>query len=179
MYGPAFRPRIPAEAISTRSKDAYPADVHDGPPTWRRSVYAFVKRSVPNPLAEVFDAPGLDCRVRPAEHHGRADPESGAPERRFRARLRHRSGPARWLSEAGPELTDRVGRAYELALGRPPARRRAGRCRRVPLSRRRSGRSGRPLPRAVHAQRVSLHRLTLDAGGLGWTHIGPIAAADG
>jgi hypothetical protein len=57
MFGPPFRPRIPAEAISTRSNDAYPADIRDGPPVWRRSVYAFIKRSVPNPLAEVFDAP--------------------------------------------------------------------------------------------------------------------------
>ncbi len=57
MYGPAFRPPIPPEAISTRSKDAYPAKLKDGPDSWRRSVYAFVKRSVVNPFGETFDAP--------------------------------------------------------------------------------------------------------------------------
>ena len=57
MYGPAFRPRIPPEAISTRSKDAYPTNIPEGPKIWRRSVYAFVKRSVVNPFAETFDAP--------------------------------------------------------------------------------------------------------------------------
>ena len=75
MYGPAFRPRIPAEAISTRSKDAYPTDIQEGPEIWRRSVYAFIKRSVPNPFAEMFDAPDSTADLRPAQHHGRADPE--------------------------------------------------------------------------------------------------------
>ena len=48
MFGPPFRPLIPKEAIATRSKDPYPADIKDGIGIWRRSVYAFVKRSVPN-----------------------------------------------------------------------------------------------------------------------------------
>ena len=57
VYGPSFRSHIPAEAIATRSKDAYPADIRDGPANWRRSVYAFIKRSVTNPFVEVFDSP--------------------------------------------------------------------------------------------------------------------------
>lgn len=118
-YGPPFRPRIPAEAIATRSKDAYPADVKDGPQIWRRSVYAFVKRSVPNPAAEVFDAP--DSTSACGRRNTTAVPTQNLallndPFVRGCARdLALRSG-----REAGPDPKARVTRAYTLTLGRPP-----------------------------------------------------------
>ena len=51
--------RSPPRRSPPGARIAYPADVADGPGTWRRSVYAFTKRSVSNPFAEVFDAPDL------------------------------------------------------------------------------------------------------------------------
>ena len=119
MYGPPFRPRIPAEAISTRSNDAYPADIHDGPLTWRRAVYAFIKRSVPNPLAEVFDAP--DSTAVCGRRNTTAVPTQNLallndPFVRDRATDLAR----RAVDESGPRPEDQIGRAYELALGRPP-----------------------------------------------------------
>jgi hypothetical protein len=67
MGGPAVKLRIPPEAISTRSKDEYPRNVADAPATWRRSVYAFTKRSVLVPFMDVYDAPSASasCGRRP------------------------------------------------------------------------------------------------------------------
>ncbi len=119
MYGPPFRPRIPAEAIATRSKDAYPADVKEGPPAWRRSVYAFIKRSVPNPLAEVFDAP--DSTSTCGRRNATAVPtQSLALLNGDFVRGCARDLAKRVIREAGPERGDRIARAYALTLGRPP-----------------------------------------------------------
>jgi hypothetical protein len=119
MYGPPFRPKIPAEAISTRSKDAYPADVRDGPETWRRSIYGFVKRSVPNPAAEVFDAP--DSTSTCGRRNTTAVPTQNLallndPFVRGCAR----DLASRAAKDAGPEREAQVRHAYGLALGRPP-----------------------------------------------------------
>ena len=58
MYGPAFKPPIPADAMVARNlKDPYPKDVPDGPAVHRRSVYLFHKRVIPYPLFQAFDAP--------------------------------------------------------------------------------------------------------------------------
>ncbi len=119
MYGPPFRPRIPAEAIATRSKDAYPADIQDGPPLWRRSVYAFNKRSIPNPLAEVFDAPETTSTC--GRRNTTAVPtQSLALLNDAFVRDRARDFARRVLAEAGSSSTGRISRAYELALGRLP-----------------------------------------------------------
>jgi hypothetical protein len=119
MYGPPFRPTIPAEAIATRSKDAYPANVADGPEIRRRSIYAFIKRSVPNPAAEVFDAPDLTSAC--GRRNTTAVPTQNLallndPFVRECARVLAR----RSAEEAGASEPDRVRRAYELAIGRPP-----------------------------------------------------------
>jgi Protein of unknown function (DUF1553) len=119
MYGPPFRPRIPADAISTRSNDAYPTDIRDGPPIWRRSVYGFVKRSVPNPLSEVFDAP--DSTAVCGRRNTTAVPTQNLAllndpfVRDCAADFARRA-----IATSGPTTADRVGRVYELALGRPP-----------------------------------------------------------
>lgn len=67
MYGPPVKLPIPPEAILTRSKDEYPREIQDGPAVWRRSIYAFVKRSVPNPMMAVNDGadPSASCTRRP------------------------------------------------------------------------------------------------------------------
>jgi mono/diheme cytochrome c family protein len=120
MHGPPFRPRIPAEAIATRSKDAYPTNFADGRHIRRRSIYGFIKRSVPDPAAEVFDAP---------------DPTSTCGRRNITAvptqnlallndpfvRDCARALARRSAGEAATGPTERVRHAYELALGRLPS----------------------------------------------------------
>jgi hypothetical protein len=58
LYGPAVKPALPSEAAAGRNKDALPRPKVDTPDQWRRSVYLFVKRSLTNPLMDVFDAAG-------------------------------------------------------------------------------------------------------------------------
>ncbi len=120
VYGPSFRSIIPSEAIATRSKDAYPADIRDGPANWRRSVYAFIKRSVTNPFVEVFDSP--DSTSACGRRNSTAVPTQNLlllNNPFVRARARDLAG--RVSREAGADTDRRVRRAYELALSRRPS----------------------------------------------------------
>jgi hypothetical protein len=106
LYGPAVRVRIPAEAMVTRTKDEYPKNAPD---SLRRSIYLFVKRSVPTPFLEVFDGPSPSASCGRRSHSTVAtqavtllnDPFVRECARAFAARART------------PE------RAFLLALGRP------------------------------------------------------------
>jgi cytochrome c553 len=57
LYGPPIKPFLPAEAQPGRNKDNLVRPDHDGPDQWRRSIYLFVKRTLPTPLLETFDSP--------------------------------------------------------------------------------------------------------------------------
>ena len=120
MFGPPFRPFIPKEAMATRSKDEYPSNLQDGPEVWRRSVYAFAKRSVPNPMTEVFDAPnGLaSCGRRNV---------TTVPTQALTlmnsdwVRKSATQFAQRVITEAGLDPRAQVRRAYALALARSPS----------------------------------------------------------
>ncbi len=119
MFGPPFRPMIPKEAIATRSKDPYPSDIQDGVELWRRSVYAFVKRSVSNPLMEVFDAPDSNASC------GRRNTTT-VPTQALTlmnddfVRQCATQFAQRVITEAGLDATAQIRRAYRIALGREP-----------------------------------------------------------
>ena len=57
MYGPGIQPRLHPDLIATGSTQKWPTLEEDGPKTWRRSVYIFIRRSVLMPLLTVFDGP--------------------------------------------------------------------------------------------------------------------------
>jgi hypothetical protein len=110
MYGPAVKVRIPGEAIVTRSKDDYPKNIQDGPETWRRSVYVFIKRSVMLPFFEVNDAPGASASC------GRRARTTVAPQA-----LTLLNDP--FVRDCAKAFATRAGsheRAFLLALGRMP-----------------------------------------------------------
>jgi Protein of unknown function (DUF1553)/Protein of unknown function (DUF1549) len=117
--GPAFRPVIPAEAMVTRSRDKYPADLVDGPAVWRRSIYHFMKRSVRLPFAEVFDAPDSTASsgkriqtIVPTQQLALLNDEFvRARARDFAHRLEHETSDA----------NARVRLGFRHALGRDPA----------------------------------------------------------
>jgi cytochrome c553 len=116
MYGPGVKAPIPADLIITRTEgeNQYPKDVPDGPAVWRRSVYLFIKRSVPFPLTEVFDTPS------PSASCGKRIRTTVAPQALLLmndAFVRARA--ADFAARVAPEA-DPVGRAYLLALGREP-----------------------------------------------------------
>ena len=119
MFGPPFRPIIPKEAIATRSKDAYPTDIKDGVEIWRRSVYAFVKRSVSNPMMDVFDAP--DSAGSCGRRNVTTVPTQALTLMNDNfVRQCATQFAQRVITEAGLEPDAQIRRAYQIALGRPP-----------------------------------------------------------
>ena len=85
----------------------------------RRSVYLFVKRNIPVPLLEAFDAPDtlVSCGRRNASiHAGQALALLNSPFLDEQARAFAR----RLLDEVGPDPGLLAGRAIEVALSRPP-----------------------------------------------------------
>jgi hypothetical protein len=122
MYGPAFKPPIPPEAIQARNlKDPYPKDLKDTPETRRRSIYMFHKRVVQYPFLQAFDAPDA------AQSCGRRNTTTVAPQalavlNEPFIRSRAADFATRLLAEAGQDPAAQVAHAYRLALSRPPTR---------------------------------------------------------
>ena len=57
LYGPSIKPWVSNDAIKTGSTNKWPVNVKDGPATWRRSIYVFMRRSMRVPFFETFDVP--------------------------------------------------------------------------------------------------------------------------
>ncbi len=122
MYGPGFFAHLPAEVLATQSR---PGDGWgDAPPDQqrRRSIYIHVKRSLLHPLLTAFDFPDVDvsCEARftttqPAQALGMLNGEFFHEQARALAE--------RVVAEAGDDATRQIGRAVELALGRPASKR--------------------------------------------------------
>ncbi|MCC6796393.1 MAG: DUF1553 domain-containing protein [Candidatus Hydrogenedentes bacterium] len=120
MYGPGVFPYIPADAVATGSTAKWPLDAKDGPDTWRRSVYVFVRRSARMPMIETFDAPDtvVSCgrrlaTVTPTQSLSMMNSAFSSDQAKYLAdRLRREQGDNRegW-----------VRRAYALALNRAPS----------------------------------------------------------
>jgi hypothetical protein len=117
--GPSFYPDLEREVLAGLSRPGegwgpVHADQED-----RRSIYAYVKRNLTDPLAEAFDRPNpsLPIAVRPVTtvpSQALVLLNSG-----FMARGA-RSFAARVAAEAGDDPTARVRRAFALALDRAP-----------------------------------------------------------
>ena len=57
--GPAFFPSIPLSVRADQPRGTWEL-TKEGPDTWRRSVYAYVKRGLKYPMFEVYDLPDLN-----------------------------------------------------------------------------------------------------------------------
>jgi hypothetical protein len=120
LYGPAFKPPIPQEAMLARNtKDPYPKNAVDGNATRRRSVYLFHKRVVQHPLLQAFDGPdaAVSC--------GRRSVTTVAPQalallndRFFRDRAADLA--RRLLAGGSTKPGDWIDEGFRLALSRPP-----------------------------------------------------------
>jgi hypothetical protein len=121
MFGPAFKPPIPPEAMLARNtKDPYPKDIVESWATHRRSVYLFHKRVVQHPLLQAFDGPDAAVTC------GRRSTTTVAPQALallndtfFRARAADFA--RRLLAECGANLEDWVERGFRLVASRPPS----------------------------------------------------------
>jgi len=119
LYGPSIKPYIAPEARAGRNKDALPRPAADGPDQWRRSIYLFVKRSLVNPMMDVFDAP------QPTQACSRRSQSTVSTQALLLLNdpfVRKQAGffADRCQREAGPDVSARVRRAYVLALSRQP-----------------------------------------------------------
>ena len=120
MYGPGVKPKIPDGLVDTNNtKEMWPKIAQEGPEQWRRSVYVFVKRSVPLPMMEGFDAPTTTqtCERRMTTTVATQalqllnDDFSNEQAQYMAARVIH---------EAGDDVNRQIERAYWLAFSRPP-----------------------------------------------------------
>lgn len=121
MYGPAFRPPIPTDAMVARNlKSPYPQDIPDTSAVRRRSVYMFHKRVIPYPLLQAFDAPDAQqCAGRRALTT--VVPQALAILNDPFVRSRGADFAARLQKDAGDDPAKCVDRAYALAFGRAPS----------------------------------------------------------
>ncbi len=121
LLGPSVQPFMHADAIATGSTDKWPANVVDGPKTWRRSVYVFMRRSVRFPMLEVFDAPDATASC------GRRVPtttplQALALMNDAFARDQATRFADAVLAQAGDDAGAQVEHAFALALLREPTR---------------------------------------------------------
>ncbi len=117
--GPGVHPWVHPDAIATGSTHKWPEGVKDGPETWRRSVYVFVKRSVVMPMFEAFDV--TDATASCARRATTTTPPQ-ALALLNNAFVRDQAGhfAERLRREAGVSPVAQIVRAYQLALARPP-----------------------------------------------------------
>ena len=119
MFGPGFKPPIPAEALQARNaKNPYPKDAQDTAETRRRTIYMFHKRVVQYPLQQAFDAPDSQ------QSCGRRMNTTVAPQAlailndpfvRMRA-----TELAKRLQTAASNISGQIQQAFILTLNRSP-----------------------------------------------------------
>jgi hypothetical protein len=114
---------IPKEVIISRLGTAYPSDVKDGPAVWRRSVYAFSKRTVPVPMLRAFDAPDRSASCARRVQTTVATQALVLMNDEF-VRVRSRDFAERVMRKSDP-----IQEAFVLALGRPASERELKRAR--------------------------------------------------
>ncbi len=116
-FGPGVRPPLPPAVASTLLKDQWPV-TEDITEHTRRSVYLFARRNLRLPLLEAFDKPdtNLSCprrsrsTIAPQALHLLNSEFARERARVFAERVQQHSNDSR----------ERIGYAYESALGRAP-----------------------------------------------------------
>ena len=119
MYGPSMFPAIPAAALAGSSDPGKIWPPFDERAAARRTIYAFVKRSLIVPLLEVLD---FCDTARSAARRG----NSSVPTQALTllngdfVNLQARHLADRLEREAGPATVAQIERAYQLSLCRSP-----------------------------------------------------------
>jgi hypothetical protein len=116
--GPAFFPSIPESVRADQPRGLWEL-TKEGPETWRRSVYAYVKRGLKYPMFEVYDLPDLNttCERRlvstvPTQALTMLNNEFMLIQADHFAQ--------RVLKEAGNNPADQVKTMYRIAFSREP-----------------------------------------------------------
>lgn len=118
--GPAFFPSIPVSVRADQPRGTWEL-TKEGPDTWRRSVYAYVKRGLKYPMFEVYDLPDLNttCERRAVS----TVPTQALTMLNNEFMLIQADHFAqRVFKEAGPDPEKQVKTMYRIALSREPTR---------------------------------------------------------
>jgi hypothetical protein len=118
--GPPFFPAIPVSVRANQPRGTWEL-TKEGPDTWRRSVYAYVKRGLKYPMFEVFDLPDLNttCERRAVS----TVPTQALTMLNNEFMLIQADHFAqRVFKEAGKNPEEQVKAMYAIALSRAPTR---------------------------------------------------------
>jgi Protein of unknown function (DUF1553)/Protein of unknown function (DUF1549) len=119
MAGPGFYPTLPIAVLEGQSQPGQGWGKSNQRAQARRSIYIFAKRSLGVPEIELLDAPDTtsSCEQRIVSTTG---PQALAFLNGDFIHQQSRHFAARLVAEAGARPENQVGRAFALALGRPP-----------------------------------------------------------
>jgi hypothetical protein len=122
MGGPSVKHFLQSKGIHVTPKVDYAGFDVDNPAGFRRSVYRFVFRTLPDPFLDALDCPDASQFAPVRSNSVTAQQALALLNDRFMVRQAEHFA-ARLRAEAGPEIGRQIHRAYLLALGRPPAAR--------------------------------------------------------
>jgi hypothetical protein len=120
MFGPSMYPHVPKEALEGHSDPNQIWPPFAEKPAARRTVYAFVKRSMIVPMLEVLDF--SDCTRSSAKRSVTSVPTQALTLLNgdfVNRQARHLA--ARMVNEVGDDPEQQIERAYRLVLCRPPS----------------------------------------------------------
>ena len=121
MGGPAIFPHVDESFIKTLFRGIY-RNQDDGPDVWRRSIYIYQKRTLPNPMVQVFDLPDMSQSF--GARYVSTVPTQALQLMNDDFVLRQAQMFAdRVKKEAGNDVAKQVDLAYRIALTRPPTER--------------------------------------------------------
>jgi hypothetical protein len=117
--GPAIHPYIDPALFQSSSKRTWHGKADTDPSTWRRSVYVFVKRSIPLPMLDAFDRPDSvsSCARR---NRSTIAPQALILMNNAFVLMEAKMFADRLRKEAGADASEQVDLAFQLALSRKP-----------------------------------------------------------
>jgi mono/diheme cytochrome c family protein len=125
MGGPSVKQFVQSPGIHITPKVDYAAFDVDAPGAYRRSVYRFVFRTLPDPFMDALDCPDAS-QFAPVRSNSVTPLQALAMlNDRFMVRQSEHFA-ARLRSEVPGDVAGQVGRAYLLALGRAPTAKESG-----------------------------------------------------
>ncbi|HEY6343952.1 MAG TPA: PSD1 and planctomycete cytochrome C domain-containing protein [Bryobacteraceae bacterium] len=121
MGGPAIFPHVDESFIKSLFRGIY-RNQEDSPDVWRRSIYIYAKRTLPNPMLQVFDLPDMSQSF--GARYVSTVPTQALQLMNDDFVLRQAQLFAdRLKKEAGNDVAKQVDLAYRIALTRPPTER--------------------------------------------------------
>ena len=117
--GTSVFPYINPDLFQSSTDRTWPGQPDRDPSTWRRSIYVFSKRSIRYPMFEAFDQPDM---ISSCERRNRSTvaPQALLMMNNAFINMQAKFFAQRVQIEAGTDADAQIGRAFELALARPP-----------------------------------------------------------